>query len=86
MAWKFGRARMGNGNSGGAGPALPGGDGPPECAELRAAYDKCFDHWYRKFQGGKWSSAEVCTDEFEDYRECYVECMQKRIRERQDKA
>ena len=73
---------MGNGQSGQPGPTNPTsamGAGPPECAEMKAAYDKCFDHWYKTFQGGKWSSADVCEDEFDDFKECYVGAMQKRI-------
>ena len=68
------------GNSGVGGQASAG-DVPPQCAEMHAAYEQCFNHWYKGFQGGKWSSADKCTDEFEDYRECYVEAMQERIKQ-----
>ena len=46
---------------------------------MKAAYDKCFDKWYKSFQGGKWSSADVCEDEFDDFKECYVGAMQNRV-------
>ena len=73
---------MGNSGSGGQASA---GDVPPQCAEEHAAYEKCFNHWYKGFQGGKWSSADKCTDEFEDYRECYVEAMQERVKRIQER-
>ena len=70
---------MGNSQSSGPVSATSGmGAGPPQCAEMKAAYDKCFDKWYKTFQGGKWSSADVCEDEFDDFKECYVGAMQNR--------
>ncbi|XP_050216804.1 uncharacterized protein At4g33100 [Mercurialis annua] len=40
------------------------------CAQLRAAYNNCFNRWYsEKFLKGQWDKAE-CVSEWENYRAC----------------
>ncbi|KAL8109822.1 uncharacterized protein At4g33100 [Apium graveolens] len=40
------------------------------CANLRAAYDKCFNRWYsEKFLKGVWDKEE-CVSEWNKYRDC----------------
>ncbi len=57
----------------------------PECAQLKAAYDKCFEEKI----GSKIKAlifdpvaAQACNEPFEDYKVCFEEMMRRRIAER----
>lgn len=60
----------------------------PECAQLKAAYDACFE----KNIGSKLKSlvfdpvaAQACNEPFEDYKVCFEEMMRRRIEEKRQK-
>lgn len=41
----------------------------PECDELKARYDSCFNDWYlNKYMKGE--TTKACEDEFKKYRAC----------------
>jgi hypothetical protein len=57
-----------------------------ECAQLKAAYDKCFEEKI----GSKLKAfifdpvgAQACNEPFEDYKACFEEMMRRKITERQ---
>ncbi|XP_039117235.1 uncharacterized protein At4g33100 [Dioscorea cayenensis subsp. rotundata] len=43
------------------------------CAQLRAAYNDCFNRWYsEKFAKGQWDKLE-CVSEWDKYRACLAQ-------------
>lgn len=60
----------------------------PECAELKAAYDKCFEEKIAvNLKAFVWDpvAAQSCNEPFEDVKACYEEMMRRKIAEKRQK-
>eukprot|EP00894_Picocystis_sp_ML_P000069 jgi/Pico_ML_1/50586/g1771.t1 len=69
---------MGDGQDGAKhGDGGEGGRKEDTCEDLKKRYEKCFNHWYtEEFLKGQLEPK--CQEEFEEYRDCVVDKMQKK--------
>ncbi|XP_010548493.1 PREDICTED: uncharacterized protein At4g33100 isoform X2 [Tarenaya hassleriana] len=50
------------------------------CADLRIAYNSCFNKWYsEKFLKGQWDEEECCAVDWQKYRNCLSEHLDDKL-------